>query len=211
MEVKYIPPKLMSPAFHCPFCNVLTQQTWQAPRQIGGTSVYSETDLNVCRCNLCHKSSYWLGSRMIYPLTTNAPLPHPDMPETLSDDFDEARDIVNRSPRGAAALLRLCVQKLMIELGESGKDINKDIGSLVSKGLPTAVQKALDIVRVIGNEAVHPGELDLRDNQEIALQLFDLINFIIEDRISREKRISGLYAKLPEGKRLGIEARDRTR
>ncbi|WP_374019017.1 DUF4145 domain-containing protein [Paenibacillus thiaminolyticus] len=147
---------------------------------------------------------------MIYPLATNAPLPHSDMPESLTDDFNEARDIVNRSPRGAAALLRLCLQKLMVELGESGKDINKDIGSLVSKGLPKEVQQALDIVRVIGNESVHPGTLDLRDDQDTAVQLFELLNFIIEERISRKKRISDLFQMLPEGKRQGIEARDKT-
>ncbi|MEK4195998.1 DUF4145 domain-containing protein [Paenibacillus sp. FSL L8-0323] len=146
---------------------------------------------------------------MILPVLTIAPLPHTDMPEAVSTDFNEARNIVNHSPRGAAALLRLVLQKLMIELGESGKDINKDIGSLVNKGLPEEIQQALDIVRVIGNESVHPGELDLRDDQETALQLFELINFIIEERISRKKRISSLFSRLPEGKLKGIEARDK--
>ncbi|WP_227011836.1 DUF4145 domain-containing protein [Paenibacillus lutimineralis] len=165
---------------------------------------------NISYCTHCREYAIWQGHRMVVPDVQTAPTPHADMPETLLDDFQEARSIVDLSPRGAAALLRLCLQKLMVELGEPGKDINKDIGSLVSKGLPEAVQKALDIVRVIGNESVHPGELDLRDDQETALQLFELINFIIEERISRNKRISELFAKLPEGKRQGIEARDKT-
>src|SRR5690606_6790030 len=145
------------------------------------------------------------------PTASNAPMAHPDMPNSVSLDYTEARGIVNSSPRGASALLRLCLQKLMVELGQSGKDINKDIGSLVKKGLPEEVQQALDIVRVIGNESVHPGELDLRDDQETALQLFELINFIIEEQISRKKRISSLFSQLPEGKRKGIEERDKPR
>ncbi|WP_019420175.1 DUF4145 domain-containing protein [Paenibacillus sp. OSY-SE] len=211
VSTDYFPPKHMAPAFHCPHCNVYSQQEWSGPKIIGVTYASENVnELKKCCCKHCHKVSYWYGSKMIYPLATNAPMPHPDMPESLIDDFNEARNIVNQSPRGAAALLRLCLQKLMVELGESGKDINGDIGSLVRKGLPEEVQQALDIVRVIGNESVHPGTLDLRDDQETTVQLFELINFIIEERISRKKRISDLFQILPEGKRQGIEARDKT-
>lgn len=103
------------------------------------------------------------------------------MPTDIAKDYREARSVFNPSPRSAAALLRLCVQKLCIELGEPGKNINEDIGSLVAKGLSPKVQKALDVVRVVGNEQVHPGTLDVRDNPEIAAKLFALVNFIVDD------------------------------
>ncbi|WP_230199384.1 hypothetical protein [Bacillus ndiopicus] len=64
-------------------------------------------------------------------------------------------------------------------------------------------------MRVIGNESVHPGQLDLKDDFETANQLFELINFIVEDRITRPKTIEALFNKLPEGKRKGIEERDK--
>ena len=130
------------------------------------------------------------------------------MDDDIKLDFLEAAKIVDLSPRGAAALLRLCVQKICIQLGEPGKNIDTDIGSLVKKGLEPAVQQALDIVRVIGNEAVHPGQIDLRDDRDTALKLFRLINIIAEAMISRPKQIAELYGSLPPTKLQAIEKRD---
>jgi|SRR5665647_2594902 len=97
----------------------------------------------------------------------------------------------------------------MVELGEKGESINDDIGSLVKKGLPVEVQQALDYCRVIGNNAVHPGEIELTDNPEISHSLFEMMNFIVEDRISRPKRVAGLYKILPEGAIKAVEKRDK--
>ena len=78
----------------------------------------------------------------------------------------------------------------------------------MQKGLNPLVQKALDIVRVIGNEAVHPGELDLRDDRDTAFELFGLVNSIADQMITHPKAVEALYNKLPESKRKAIEARD---
>lgn len=145
---------------------------------------------------------------MLVPNDAAAPMPHPDIPEELKEDYEEARGVLAKSPRSSAALLRLCIQKLCAVLGEKGKNINDDIAELVKKGLPVPIQQALDIVRVIGNEQVHPGELDVRDDPEIAGQLFELINLIVEDRIARPKQIQALYSRLPQGKRDAIAKRD---
>jgi uncharacterized protein DUF4145 len=112
------------------------------------------------------------------------------------------------SPRGACALLRLAVQKLCRDLGESGEDINTDIRNLVQKGLTVDVQQALDSLRVVGNNAVHPGEMDLRDDTETASALFDLLNFIVEDRIAQPKKRKEIFEKLPARAREAIKARD---
>lgn len=137
------------------------------------------------------------------------PLPNSDLREDIKVDYLEARSIVNKSPRGAAALLRLCIQKLCEQLGESGKDINTDIGNLVQKGLHSTIQKSLDIVRVIGNDAVHPGQIDLKDDIDTANKLFELVNLIAQVMITEPKAIDELYTALPESKRKAIEERDK--
>lgn len=86
--------------------------------------------------------------------------------------------------------------------------MNAAIGSLVSDGLNPIVQKSLDVVRVIGNESVHPGTIDLNDDRDTAIRLFDLVNIICEQMITQPRQVSELYEKLPEDKRKAIERRD---
>ena len=118
--------------------------------------------------------------------------------------------IVDVSPRGAAALLRLCIQKLCKQLGEPGKNINDDIKSLVSKGLDPRVQQMMDALRIFGNNAVHPGEIDLRDDRELADKLFLLVNMIAEIMITQPKAISEIYSRIGPNQLAAIEKRDGT-
>ena len=62
---------------------------------------------------------------------------------------------------------------------------------------------------MVGNNAVHPGEIEINDTPDIAHNLFAMMNFIVEDRIARPKQIQALYTQLPEGARNAIEARDK--
>jgi hypothetical protein len=98
--------------------------------------------------------------------------------------YKEATDVYPKSPRAAAALLRLCVELLTTELHATGGNLNERIGSLVRRGLQPEVQQALDVVRVVGNSAVDPGETSLDDQGGTAIALFRLVNMIVERLIT---------------------------
>nr|VFJ66615.1 MAG: protein of unknown function (DUF4145) [Candidatus Kentron sp. FM]VFJ68354.1 MAG: protein of unknown function (DUF4145) [Candidatus Kentron sp. FM]VFK16384.1 MAG: protein of unknown function (DUF4145) [Candidatus Kentron sp. FM] len=157
-------------------------------KQALSTSVYFLGNVNISQCYNCEEIAIWARDRLIYPGAKIAIQPNQDLPSRIKGLFEEAREIVASSPKGAAALLRLGIQHLCKELGESGKNINQDIANLVKEGLDPRVQQALDIVRVIGNEAVHPGKIDLDDNRDTALRLFDLVNLICDRMITHPKQ-----------------------
>ncbi|MDM8359022.1 DUF4145 domain-containing protein [Pandoraea communis] len=213
-------PEFQKDAFDCPRCGAFAHMRWN--NLLLNSSEYSVV-WTAC-CAKCKKDAVWVVEDSImrrlakeepgpvlqvFPTESAAPLPSPDLPVDCEADFREAREIVRRSPRGAAALLRLVIQKLCRHFGEPGRDINSDIGELVKKGLPAVLQKALDTVRVIGNEAVHPGEMDIRDNHEVALSLFVLINLIVDRMITEPAKLEALYQSLPAKKLAGIAQRDK--
>ena len=211
----YVAPLFKESAYNCPHCGAFARMLWYPMTSAtGGFSLY------LSKCSHCEGVCCWQGldwdpvereyqdSIMLIPDGSVAPMPHPDMPESVKSDYQEARSIANRSPRGAAALLRLSIQKLCGELGENEGSIDKDIKSLVVKGLPVGIQQALDVVRVVGNNAVHPGELTSDDIADVSMSLFDLVNVIVDERIARPRALAALYLRLPEGARNAIERRD---
>lgn len=217
-------PSFQVEGFTCPFCSLYAQQNWkgfQTPRRLrlgGGSTRDEDLQLWVAQCFRCKEYSVWHKEKMIYSTGGIAPMPHPDLPdddEHIKDDYLEARAIVSQSPRGAAALLRLIIQKLVNRIVEERKyeikhkdDLNAKIGLLVKNGLRSDIQKALDIVRVIGNHALHPGQIDLKDDMKTALTLFRLVNMIAEDMITKPSEIESLFNGLPDEAKKGIERRD---
>lgn len=175
------------------------------------SSNYSDIDVNnvwFSSCFNCSGVALWICDRMIYPQRGEAPAANPDMPEEVRRDYDEASTILDLSSRGAAALIRLGIDKLCGQLGDPKKSINDNIKSLVAEGLDARIQKALDAVRVIGNNAVHPGQIDLRDDRATAESLFRLLNLIVEKMISEPKHVDEVYEALPVSARKAIEKRD---
>jgi hypothetical protein len=130
------------------------------------------------------------------------------MPANVKAHFEEARSVYNLSPKSAAALLRLAIQVLCVDLGGAGKNINDDIAKLVQDGLPVKIQQALDVVRVIGNNAVHPGLISVDDNPVVVTKLFKLVNIIVDDMITQPAQVKALFGDLPDTIKQQIEKRD---
>ncbi len=207
MKTPYTPPQFNESAFNCPHCRAYSNISWSNTWINHGRNQIS--DLAVAHCLHCKEYSLWRSNKMIYPNDIPVESPNPDLPEEIQQDYLEAANIVSQSPRGAAALLRLAIEKLVNSLETDGKDLNAKIGNLVKSGLNPKIQQSLDIVRVIGNEAVHPGQIDLKDDPETALKLFRLVNIIADETITKPQEVDSLYEDLiPEDKKDGIEQRD---
>lgn len=206
----YTPPTFNASAYNCPMCGAYADQDWYPiAKFVNNKGHQSVNNYYLANCRHCHQHAVWINQKLIYPFSGTAPLPSIDMPNDVKQDYEEARNILAISPRGSAALLRLSIQKLCKHLGESGENINNDIAELVKKGLPVKLQQALDSVRVIGNNAVHPGQIDLKDDVDTAHKLFVFINIIVDNQITQPKTIDEFYNfKIPENLRQAIERRD---
>ena len=173
-----------------------------------GNLLLSGSNLVTFKCPACGGPSLFLDEELIYPKSFADFVPNPDLPKDIQADCLEAAAIFNDSPRGAAALLRLAVQKLCNHLEPNGKNLNESIRLLVQDGLPQKVQKALDVVRVVGNNAVHPGQIDVADNPRVALELFQLVNIIADVMLTQPKKIDKLFDALPQKDKAQIHRRD---
>jgi predicted nucleic-acid-binding Zn-ribbon protein len=212
VKSEYVLPALRENAFNCPKCNVYAKQQWFHMRGAQDAAGYglqiSDERFMISSCAHCGFPTIWFGQKIIFPLGSTAEPANADLPDDIRLDYEEASTISSLSPRGAAALLRLAIQKLCKHLGQPGTNINADISALVVAGLPSRVQEALDSVRVIGNEAIHPGTLDLRDDRQTTNKLFKLVNFIARKMITEPKEIAEIYGALPADKLEAIKNRD---
>lgn len=204
-DTPYTAAYLNGDAFNCPNCGAYAKQDWAAHSHDNRLHIQA---LRTAHCARCNNFSVWWYGTMIHPATTPVEKPNNDLPTEVRRDYEEAAQIVRQSPRAAAALLRLAIQKLCASVGGTGKNLNTDIARLVKSGLPAKVQQMLDTVRVIGNHAVHPGEINLDDQPQTAEALFRLVNIIAEKMITEPKEIDALYGSLPEKEKEQIAKRD---
>ena len=200
---KFVPPTYRIAAFNCPHCGVFAHQKWGdicAPvSHLYGVEM--RKSMYIATCAHCGDQSIWVDEKMVAPDSGEVSMPNEDLSDEIKEDYLEAASVLQKSPRAAAALLRLALHKLCKQLGGKGKQIQEDIDLLVEKGLTEPVLDAMDSVRIIGNEAVHPGQIDIRDNPETAATLFRLINFIAEKTLTEPKEMAAFYGNLPDSKK----------
>ena len=150
-----------------------------------------------------------LGTRMVWPSKLFGPLAPADLPDSVRSIYEEARAVAVASPRSAAALLRVYLEELVNELEPGNDPLNAKVGKLVARGLPEPVQRAMDTLRVFGNEAgAHVGEIDLTDDHETVLALFQVLGMVVEHVITRQNQLDALYSRIPQSKLDAIARRD---
>lgn len=68
--------------------------------------------------------------------------------------YEEAREASNISLKSSAVLLRLAIEKLLLQSGAKKAGLDSMIGESVGKGFPQKVEMTLEGVRFIGNQAL---------------------------------------------------------
>lgn len=214
-----------SQAFTCPHCDAYTQQIWARGVLIqNGASSQPWRDIDRATCYVCRKNSVWLSTiehasggesfskwQMIWPTAAGGLMAHPRLPSRLEGLYREARDVAPVSPRSAAALLRLLTEDLLQEVTGSRNKLNENIGQLVRDGMiGQQEQRMADFLRITGNGAVHPGQLEVPDDQLAARTdlMFRFVNLLVEKFIALPALTEEAYAQLPQGSREAIDRRD---
>lgn len=158
-----------------------------------------------------HVVSCIVSQRFVKPdIAMNVPPVNKDLNQRSKDLYNEAASIMNKSPRAAAALMRLALEVMLEEnFSLTSGTINKRLGELYSDGIPDEIDTALHFVRIAGNAADHPDpgliSLDGKDGTRTVMTLFEVLNYIVEDQISRKKKLSGLAKFFTSDEQKGID------
>ena len=232
---KHIAPSVELTRFDCSVCGIRAQQKWytihlfglakspyrdgkprdkRSQQSLGATPERMFSLANrvwISSCTECNWYCLWVDDRLVWPSGTSGPAPHADMPEDIRHDYHEARAVMDQSPRASAALLRVVVERLCKHLDAKGATLAEKIEHLVEQGLPAELQKLFDATRLIGNDAVHPGKLDLADNRDTVAKLFESVDFIVEEMITRRQRIRVLGDSLSDEIERAARSRDGTK
>lgn len=202
--------KYQQSSFQCPYCYVYAHQEWSSVftdnNQLGRELTISNESVEASVCAHCSQASFWVGQELIYPLQTKLPRPNSDLSKEIKEVYEEAARIADLSPRAACALLRLAIELLLKQLGVTGS-INDAIKKLVEKGLDVRIQQSLDVVRVTGNNAVHPGTIAFDDTTNVRY-FFRIVNYIAHSLITQPKQIQEFFEDLPEEDKKKISKRD---
>lgn len=130
-ETKY--PKYHDDAFVCPNCNVYSKHEWndRVVNKDGGiyNIINQNANLSVCKCQHCEYLSFWYMKKLAWPLNSLIEAPIDEMPEDIKILYNEARSIVELSPKGSCAIIRLALQKLCNRL--VGQDEKKKIDGAI--------------------------------------------------------------------------------
>ncbi len=209
MNKEYCMPELDRKSFNCPHCGAFANQRWYSlmfnkydtkvifsnnngPISRSKDIIFLDDNFRASKCDHCEKLVLWNDQKIIYPRSITVESPNPDMPEVAKGLYMESAKILQDSPRASAALLRLALQEILNKVVEGGEknSINDNIG-ILSEGVDETTQKALDLIRINGNNAAHLGEIQIEEENTECM--YKILNIIVQKTISDKKQIDDLY------------------
>jgi hypothetical protein len=128
---------------------------------------------------------------LLYPKNSSAPPPQEDMPEEVLALYKEAASIVSDSPSAACLFIRKALETLLLDyykLDPKKYNLDKLIKHLTDdteQAWSKKFKPHLESIRLIGNDAAHPREINRADNEQTALTLFGFLNICVEHLISQ--------------------------
>ena len=82
------------------------------------------------------------------------------------------------------------------------KTIDDSIKYLLEKKfISDDINNIMHTLRIVWNESVHPWQMDLKDDKETALKMFDFFNFLIKTIITDNREKIKMFDMLPENKK----------
>ena len=119
------------------------------------------------------------------------------MPQNIKDLYIEASSVFELSPRSSLAIIRLALDLLCIELGADNKDslYNKVEWLYNENVINSEIKELAHGVRGLGNDAVHPRNIDDQIDKNDAELVFELLNIIVEEKITKANRKNELVNK----------------
>ena len=164
-------------------------------------------NVSISYCFSCNEMCLWVYDQLVWPRRAGGPELKPVAPPNVRRECEETSQTLEASPRGAAALLRLAIEKLCKELGVTGESLNEDLAFFVREDVDARVQKVLDAARIIESNAVRPGQIGLGDDRATAETLAGLVNLICEKMILEPRHLQAVYTKLRDGAQTAMEQR----
>ena len=91
-------------------------------------------------------------------------------------------------------MLRHLVEQIIVQ--KTGKEVKNLSQAVQEMALPGHLHKSMDLVRIVGNRAVHGGDIQPHEDPEVIVLLFEIVNQLVVHLISHPKRIEEMSAKL---------------
>lgn len=176
-----------------------------------------ESQWRMSECASCQHRAVWRHDALIYPVSSPAPTPSVDMPDEVRPLYEESGAVAAVSPRAGAALARATLERLL-KLLDPDAPKRLQLDDYIVRVLPrvnVATGKLLTLIRHVGNKSLHvedvPDEaivLLLSDEDaDILGVLFQTINDVVEELITRPRQADALYEAVPASVRSAAEAK----